>query len=80
MDKHPTVVVGGIFDGYRISKARKCGRCQCRNRICERWIEVGDLYISYGNDPDAAGGFGAYRVCLACAGIDETGRAIEETK
>jgi hypothetical protein len=67
------VNIGG-YRGHLIRKARKHHRCDevggWPERVrCSAKIGAGSSYVEGDVNPDSAGGFGHYRICLSCAGL-----------
>jgi hypothetical protein len=73
----PRVVMGGPWDGHRIGKARKAGRCdynygKSNGGQCQHVIQTGELFVYGEIDPYSAGGFGQHRYCFTCAKVHNT--------
>lgn len=60
--KTPRQIVGGVWDGNMIRRARKAGLCEYT--CCRNHIEKGDEYFEGEGDPFKAAGFGVERYCM----------------
>lgn len=74
----PREVVGGVYNGHIVRRARKAWTCDAAQgwpeiRRCRKPIPAGAFYIEGDVDPDYAGGFGHERYCADC--VDDHARA-----
>lgn len=63
----------GPYQGHPIRKARQEWPCENypRSSPLRHVIIAGERYVEGDVDPDYAGGFGHYRICLKCAELTE---------